>query len=76
VAEEEAFSEHSGGSVNIVQLRRGLSGSTIRGVPGSCKAQEVLTLEREDIRVISITVIALLFIFGTLISAKLMLWHW
>jgi len=33
-------------------------------------------LEREDIRVISITVIALLFIFGTLISAKLMLWHW
>ena len=33
-------------------------------------------MEREDVRVISVTIISLLFMLGSFISAKLMLWHW
>jgi hypothetical protein len=33
-------------------------------------------VEREDIRVISVAVLAALFMLGSFISARLMMWQW
>ena len=33
-------------------------------------------VEREDVRVISVAVLAALFMLGSFLSAKLMMWQW
>jgi hypothetical protein len=35
-----------------------------------------LAVEREDVRVISVVVLSALFMLGSLISAKLLMWQW
>jgi hypothetical protein len=34
------------------------------------------SVEKEDIRVVSVVVLAILFMLGSFISAKLLMWHW